>query len=230
MIDLHRFDRDGFAIAKSLLSPDEVDRLLVLLSPVGSDSDTNRGGVRDVLDRVPKLRGVAEHHAVRRLVDTILGSEALLVRATMFDKTADSNWKVPWHQDLTIAVDKRLDTPSYGPWSVKSGLIHVQAPTSILMRMLTVRIHLDPCPAENGALRVMPGSHKLGRIDQNYAVQYVDERAAVYCEAMVGDALLMRPLLLHASSVCQHPFHRRVLHLDFAAGKLDGELQWRMRS
>jgi hypothetical protein len=36
----------------------------------------------------------------------------------------------------------------------------------------------------------------------------------------------MRPLLLHASSPAQRPGHRRVIHLEFAAGELPGGLEW----
>lgn len=105
----------------------------------------------------------------------------------------------------------------------------MQPPTEVLNRMVTVRVHLDPCPAENGALRVMPGSHRLGRIDQNDAPSFVDEERAVMCEAQAGEALVMRPLLLHASSAAEAPVHRRILHFDFANGDLGNGLEWCMR-
>jgi hypothetical protein len=41
-----------------------------------------------------------------------------------------------------------------------------------------------------------------------------------------GGVLLMRPLLLHASSASQVPRHRRVLHIEWAAQELPGGLQW----
>jgi ectoine hydroxylase-related dioxygenase (phytanoyl-CoA dioxygenase family) len=95
--------------------------------------------------------------------------------------------------------------------------------------MLTVRVHLDPCPAANGALRVMPGTHRLGRIDQNHAPNHVIEDQAVVCEVQAGAALVMRPLLLHASSPSTEPTHRRVLHFDYANAALPHGLRWRMR-
>lgn len=58
-----------------------------------------------------------------------------------FDKQPSANWKVPWHQDVTIAVKKPLDLPDYYPWSVKRGIHQVQPPTAILDQMLTVKIH-----------------------------------------------------------------------------------------
>lgn len=228
-LDPERFRREGFAMMPSLLSSAEVGELITLIER-DVKTEPGRGGVRDVMDSVPALRAVADHPAVRAVVDAVLGEEAFVVRSTLFDKTADANWKIPWHQDLTIAVERRLDTEGYWPWSVKNGVQHVQPPTRVLERMVTVRIHLDPCPASNGALRVLPGSHLLGRVNQNHVEEHVTENPATTCVADAGEALVMRPLLLHASSASETPGHRRVLHFDFAAGELENGLQWRLRN
>ncbi len=224
--NLAAFESEGFALIPSLLSSAEIAELLSLLE-ANLTPEQGRAGVRDVMDALPALRAIASHEGVRFIVDGVLGPEALVVRATLFDKTDAANWKVPWHQDLTIAVQERRDTAGYGPWSVKAGIQHVQPPTAVLNRMLTVRLHLDPCPASNGALRVMPGTHHLGRLDQNHIARFVSEDLATTCEAQPGDALVMRPLLLHASSQSLTPAHRRVLHFDFAAGELANGLAWR---
>jgi len=212
----------------SLFSSAEVAHLISLIEAHISPG-TKRGGVRDVMDRAPQLRAAAEDIRVRDIVEHVLGSTAFVVRSILFDKTAGANWKVPWHQDLTIAVDSRRDTEGYGPWSIKEGIVHVQPPTEVLARMVTVRIHMDPCPAINGALRVLPGTHKLGRLNQNHLDCHIDEARAITCAAQPGDALIMRPLLLHASSPSIVPAHRRILHFDFANGGLYNGLTWRMR-
>ena len=226
--DLAAFDREGFAMWPSLLSSNEVAALISSLEE-SIVPGSHRGGVRDVMDAVPALQAVAAHGSVRLPVEAVLGPDAFPVRSTLFDKTGAANWKVPWHQDVTIAVQERHDAEGYGPWSVKSGVQHVQPPTSVLNRMVTVRIHLDPCPAENGALRVLPGTHHLGRLDQNHVAPFVNEELAVTCEAHAGDALIMRPLVLHASAQSLSPAHRRVLHFDFATGDLANSLAWRIR-
>lgn len=223
--DLQRFLDDGFAITSPLLSPTEIAELIALIEG-DAGPQSKRGGVRDVMNRLPALSAVADHREVRSIVAQVLGEEAFVVRSTLFDKTPGANWKVPWHQDVTIAVRKRIDTEGYAPWSTKQGIIHVQPPTEILNNMVTVRVHLDPCPADNGALRVMPGSHRIGRIDQNAAPAFVDRDKVVICEAQPGEALVMRPLLLHASSPSQLPAHRRILHFDFAAAALPNNLEW----
>ncbi|HEX9201419.1 MAG TPA: phytanoyl-CoA dioxygenase family protein [Acidobacteriaceae bacterium] len=225
-----QFEQDGFAIAAGLLNAAEVEHVLALIKREAAEfNGPRKGGARDVLELVPELHEISHHTSVLQVARQVLGEEAFVVRATLFDKTPDANWKVPWHQDLTIAVEDRREVGGYGPWSLKAGVHHVQPPTEVLQGMVTVRIHLDACPPTNGALRVMPGSHRFGRVSQNDVEPYVDDAIAVICAVGVGDALVMRPLLFHASSASREPGHRRVLHFDYAAGSLAGGLRWRMR-
>lgn len=154
-----------------------------------------------------------------------LGKKAFAVRAIFFDKTATTNWRVPWHQDLTIAVAKQIETPGFDGWSIKEGVQHVQPPREILESMAAIRLHLDDCGADNGALKVVPGSHTLGRIDAASAAARA-QMSATICEARKGDALLMRPLLLHSSSPSTNPNHRRVLHIEYATQDLPNGLEW----
>lgn len=228
MIDMQQFEREGFAMTPSLFSSAEISHLIARLEGHAAHGP-KRGGIRDIMQRLPELRATADHPAIRTIVEQLLGPDAFIVRSTLFDKTDTANWKVPWHQDLTIAVDSRRETEGYGPWSTKEEVTHVQPPTRVLESMVTIRIHLDPCPATNGALRVQPGTHHLGRLNQNHVQSFVDEAKAITCAAQPGEALIMRPLLLHASSPSSTPAHRRVLHFDFAVGDLDNGLSWRMR-
>jgi ectoine hydroxylase-related dioxygenase (phytanoyl-CoA dioxygenase family) len=231
VVDIAQFEKEGFVITAPLFSLEEVQQFVALLEQQKRFNEgPRRGGLRDVLDNLPALRSTSNHPSIRNLVDHVLGQDAFVVRATLFDKTESSNWKVPWHQDVTIAVTERRDVSGYGPWSNKAGVTHVQPPSEVLERMITVRVHLDACPASNGALRVMPGTHRLGRLNQDHVDEHVEEARAFCCEAGVGEALLMRPLLLHASSTAEHPGHRRVLHFDYALGKLAAGLEWRMRT
>jgi hypothetical protein len=46
------------------------------------------------------------------------------------------------------------------------------------------------------------------------------------CEATAGDALLLRPLILHASRKAISAKPRRVIHLEFSAVSLPDPLRW----
>jgi ectoine hydroxylase-related dioxygenase (phytanoyl-CoA dioxygenase family) len=225
MISAQAVGFSGFAIVDDVLDAAEIHQLQRLMESVVS-SEQGRGGVRNLLD-IPEVRELACSDAVMKLVRPILGEAAFPVRGILFDKKDGANWKVPWHQDVTIAVIDRTDTDGYGAWSMKQDVLHVQPPASVLEKMLSVRLHLDDCPKTNGALRVIPESHAKGKLSQQQIETIVTQSEAVTCEVMQGGALLMRPLLIHASSAADSPNHRRVIHFDYANVALDGGLQWR---
>ena len=227
MISTPTIARDGFTIAHRVLRPEAL-AALIQLSEASVIPEEGRGGVRNLLD-MPAFRDLAESAQVRSLVTPILGENAFAVRGILFDKTDQANWKVPWHQDVTIAVTHKVEANGYGPWSIKAGVQHVQPPTQILESMLSVRIHLDDCPASNGALRVLPGTHLSGKLPQTEIEAAAYRIAPFTCEAGPGDALLMRPLLVHASSPSNTPCHRRVIHFDYASTELAGDMEWRER-
>lgn len=151
-----------------------------------------------------------------------------LAKAIYFDKPAGSNWLVAWHQDLMINVDHRpAELLGFGPWTSKLEGVSVQPPVDVLENVCTIRIHLDDCGASNGALRVVPGSHRLGVVHS--AAQAALTASAVTCPVPAGGAMLMRPLLLHASNRSTSDRPRRVIHLEFSSAELPGGLQWRER-
>lgn len=216
-------NRDGFVTVRSVvlnLAPlsAEIDNLL-------EDNGTAHG-LRNVLDASLEARRLACDGPPHRLAATVLGAAARPVRGLVFDKTPAANWKVPWHQDRTIAVRRKIEVPGYGPWSVKAGVPHVQPPVHILERVVAVRLHLDDMDEDNGPLRVLPGSHRVGIMDDADIERWRASVGPIVCSAAAGDALLVRPLLLHASSPARRPRRRRVLHIEYASTELGGGLEW----
>lgn len=78
----------------------------------------------------------------------------------------------------------------------------------------------------NGVLRVLPGTHKLGRLSADQITAAQAEITSVNATVKTGGAVLMKPLLLHSSSLGSDPSHRRVIHIDFASAGLPGGLSW----
>jgi len=215
----------GYAIIETILSEDLVAILRDEISRLALPS-SRTGGIRNAAEKSSILRDFASGGPPALLARSVLGSAARPVKVTVFDKTPGANWKVPWHQDLTIAVRERRETEGFGPWTVKDGVPHVQPPVEILAGMLAVRVHLDETSAENGALRVIPGSHRLGRLSQDEVSRLRDEVDEVICAIPEGGALLMRPLLLHASPAALRAGHRRVIHIEYSASELPFGLAW----
>ena len=216
--------RDGFSMVEGLLSDQEVESLLDFVEK-NIPTEDSRGGVRNLLD-FQRMRDLAESTTILKEVQAVLGDGARVVRGILFDKTEGANWKVPWHQDVTIAVKRRIEAEGFGLWSSKAGVLHVQPPTHILERMVSIRLHLDNCPQENGALRVIAGSHVNGKLDERLVPELAERCTVVTCTMRRGGALVMRPLLLHASSSSIVPSHRRVIHFDYAAVDLPVGMGW----
>jgi hypothetical protein len=224
-------DIDGFVIVEGVLDRDEVSALLAALGQFQSGDFALRlkgkmFAMRNLLEAVPEINSLARSAKLRDLVEPVLGSDFRPVRGILFDKVNGANWKVPWHQDVTIALKARVDAEGLGPWSTKAGVIHVQPPASVLDSIVSVRLHLDVCGEWNGALRVIPGTHRRGRIREEEIPTVRAGEREVVCAVPVGGALLMRPLLLHASSASDSPAHRRVIHLDFASVRLPDPMRW----
>jgi ectoine hydroxylase-related dioxygenase (phytanoyl-CoA dioxygenase family) len=226
-------DARGYALVPDVVSGDDVRRLLMALEEADGAEGVRRResvyAIRNLLEAVPAVAELARSPEVRALVEPVLGAGAFAVRGILFDKTPDANWKVAWHQDLTVAVRERREVAGFGPWSEKAGVVHVQPPAAVLERMVTVRLHLDPCGPENGPVQVIPGSHRAGRLSANEVQRWRAERAPEAACTGIGGVLLMRPLLLHASSPSTLPAHRRVIHLEFSADDLPGGLEWHGR-
>ena len=158
---------------------------------------------------------------------SVLGDEARPVRAVLFDKTAERNWALGWHQDRTIVVKERMNADGYGPWTVKSGLIQVEPPFEILERMVTLRVHLDAVDERNAPLRIVPGSHRLGRLPEAEIGRVVTTFGERLCLAERGDVWLYATSIVHASLAADPPRRRRVLQVDFSADATPGPLAWR---
>jgi hypothetical protein len=224
-------ERDGFAIVPDVVAREVVDGVIAALGALAPSAATlERNGrmyaMRDLLRQVPQLRALAGSEPLRALVGAVLGPAAFVVRGLLFDKTPEANWPVPWHQDLTIAVKARVDEPGYGPWTIKGGVPHVRPPVAVLQGMLTLRVHLDDCDALRGPLRVVPGSHAHGRLEAGAIRRWLETVRPVSCHVPRGGVLVMRPLILHASSPAADPRRRRVLHLEYAAEHLPGNVGW----
>ena len=214
-------EEEGFAVIPACLDDGTVQALRKRF-------DENARPARNLLSD-PEIRRLAQARVVRDISELVLGPECFAVRGILFNKTASANWKVVWHQDLTISVREYRDIRGFGPWTTKAGILHVQPPPDVLSGMLAIRLHLDCSELENGPLRLIPGSHRHGRLSVE-ELRRVDKEKAVVCTVPTGGALVMRPLVVHASSSCIAPKPRRVMHLEFAANELPGGLDWHDRA
>ena len=220
---LTRLQADGFAVLPQLYAAAEIAALLhAIESAPASGSNFRRGqdvfAIREVLDEVPKLWPLLLTDALRSVLTQLFPAGCHLTKAIYFDKPAGSNWLVAWHQDLMINVDQRRNLPGFGPWTSKPEGVSVQPPVAVLENECTIRLHLDDCDATNGALKIVPGSHRHGVVPAAEIAGFTSD--ATTCAVPAGGAMLMKPLLLHASNRSTSARPRRVVHLEFASVEL----------
>jgi phytanoyl-CoA dioxygenase PhyH len=221
MPDLNTFDAVGFCVLAGVVPPADCDRLCSTLSAEVPDTVGSRTLLAHPACR-ELVATISNHSEVRPLLPPSL----VAVQCTLFDKTPDKNWLVSLHQDLSIPVRARVESDQFGAWSRKEGQWFVQPPEEVLNRLVAVRVHLDASTAENGPLRVVPGSHRFGRLTAPEADTHRKALGEIAVESPRGGALVMRPLLLHASSKATSPIHRRVLHFVFGPADLPHGLEW----
>lgn len=148
------------------------------------------------------------------------------VRIVAFNKEGDTNWGVPWHQDRVICCAARHESPGFGNWSRKAGVWHCEPPKTLLDQMVFVRVHLDACDAENGAMEIALGSHHLGVVTSKTAAEMASSCETEICTANRGDVQVLNMLLLHRSLPSHSKAARRVLRVDYASTDLPDPLEW----
>ncbi len=206
-----KLDQDGWALASTHLDRTTLDALRTSAFTDGS------AGQRCLLDDAAVRQTALDLR--RRLIDSdVLPSTAVAIQAIAFDKNPSTNWKVTWHQDLMFPFTCKVKSTDYALPSIKDGIHYARPPREVLEKLLAVRLHLDDCDETNGPLRVASGSHRHGFFKGAEIPSMLQQSKEVACLAKEGEVLLMRPLLLHASSPATTPKHRRVLHFVYHSG------------
>lgn len=164
---------------------------------------------------VPQVARLAHDSRLLEIARRQLGKEAFPFRATLFEKSGKANWLVVWHQDTALPLKEQFDSPGWGPWSEKAGIMYAHAPAWALFHVAALRIHLDASTGENGPLRVVPDSHTLGVLTDDEIGRLVKERGFIECLVPCGGVLAMSPLLVHSSSKARTEAPRRVLHIEY---------------
>src|SRR5439155_3937861 len=113
----------GYAITPRCLSPRECDEIADALSAAAISR--SRAGIRHLMSN-PTVAALAIDDRLIELAKEWLGHVAVPFRATLFEKSYNTNWLIPWHQDTALPLTKRLDATGWGPL-VGKGRGHVCA-------------------------------------------------------------------------------------------------------
>lgn len=222
------FQKRGFTTINSVYSQEEIDAIIKFIdeqdtnSPIFRKSE-NLFAIRQFIKELPQIKSLIFNERLKSIINTI-EENAFIVKSIYFDKPENSNWFVAYHQDLTISVDKKENSEGFGPWTSKHNQFAVQPPIEILENIFTIRIHLDDTDENNGALKVIDGSH-LKNIYRPEKIDWTNEKES-FCNVGAGGIMLMKPLLLHSSSRTSNQKRRRVIHIEFSNKTLPNPLNW----
>lgn len=214
----------GHSLLNDIYTQREVKKMSHLLYKHFSESGEPSFGKRLLLMDFPTLKPFLLNENLLEIVRSIDPS-AFLTKAIYFDKPQTQNWAVGWHQDIPINVIKKVPTEGFTSWTLKNGLNSVCPPEEILHSIFTIRVHLDDTTEQNGALRVISGSHKRRFTDGEIKTITANSNPSL-CIVKSGGVHLMKPLILHSSARASTQKKRRVIHLEFCSVELPGELRW----
>ncbi len=236
-----QLSENGFAIIEQIFSQNELERILQEIEIYSENNSKNNDifAIRCFLLKVPTLKNILLNEKITSLL-SVFGENYKVVKAIYFDKPKSTNWLVNWHQDLTISVKEKFEIEAFSKWlpkkysdknssdDHKEGYFSVQPTQKYLDNILTIRIHLDDCTKENGALRVLPKTHKIIQNSKDFPTDYLAKFShnEQICEIKKGGILLMKPLILHSSKRTENNQKRRVIHLEFSNLALPKPLIW----
>lgn len=203
-----QFDRDGFVLVNGVFSEEETG-VLIRAVDEGGRVARNAWNLPDAAGRSSKLAlwnelGDDVFAAVSASPRIVNGARMLLredvyhwhSKVMLKEAKVGGAWE--WHQD-------------YGYW-YNDGCLYP--------RLISCMIALDRANRENGCLKVLVGSHHMGRIEHGKAgsqagadperIREIEKRFELkYCEAEPGSALFFHCNLLHSSESNTSERHRR---------------------
>ena len=210
----YSFDEHGFMILNqvfdnSQISPirDLVDRIISygenhLEDPFSNyylSHRTDNGVLYDLFQRHPEFHLLAKNKHILDTLELVLGSDIFLYENSLVYKPKKKNNSVDWHQDF---INRPHEPRKFIAW-----------------------IALDKITKENGAMKMIPGSHKLGFLPYYQVpgethhtklnLENVDTSNAVYVTLEAGDVIIFNQLVIHGSDQIDSDLPRRAYRVSF---------------
>lgn len=216
-MSINAFTEDGYLFEESMISSDDCDKIISYL-------DSKQSAVQIPFSNIPwgygnliddeQLRCVYENHHVLDTCKHILGESFVFNHLMVNNKAAWIGPSVEWHQE-TFNID------TYAPGAITGD--------DSWKNFLQIYIALHEHTLENGCLRIVPQSHKLGVlphediINENFGHKRrvpSDTMDMIYDKCGIknvlmqpGDALFFNHRLVHGSSSNVSPLSRKAIVL-----------------
>jgi hypothetical protein len=111
---IDEFDLKGYIIINDIYSDEEVETIIDLISNTPPVNETFRKtkdlfAIRQFIKEVPRVSRLIFNRKLKALISDLFGADFFVTKSIYFDKPAQSNWFVAYHQDLTISVDQKTE-------------------------------------------------------------------------------------------------------------------------
>ena len=209
----NNFNNDGYVLKKNLFSEDEINKLKNFIE---SSSD-KKNDARETRSSTGKLSITLWDHPSDDLFGKFSTNERIVkpMEEYLGDEVYHYHSKIIWKKPGDGGFDWHQD---YGYW-YHNACLYPDMGSCFIM--------LDKATKENGCLKVLKGSHKVGRIghgisdtpEQTADMERIDElekrHECVHIIANPGDVLFFHANLLHSSDANKSKDSRRTLIVCF---------------
>ena len=213
-MQLAEVEQRGFAVLPEVFTRSEVERHDESLRR--DPLSRSRAGMRHALKH-PAIQFMAHDPRLQAIARGVLGCDPFPSSATLFDKPAVSNWLVVRHQDTALPRGERHEIPQLGPRCVEDGVIYGHAVANAPSGIVAPRFDLDDSGSENGPLRVLPATHRMGVLTGERIQGLSTQQPVVDYRVRRDGIAVLRTLRIHASSKSRSTGPRRMLQIRSAA-------------
>jgi len=188
--NVRQYQNEGYTICREVVTPATLTRMRAIID-----------GFIDEMSQVMRPEHLDKPHVWHRRfldmcatpelldhVEPFIGPDIVLFSSHIISKAKRDGLAVPWHQDANY-------------WSLEP------------MNVITLWLAIDDATVENGCMRVIPGTHRLGPLEhvpaedpqtkvlhEGLPPEAFDEARAVNCELRAGDCSFHAPYTIHGSA------------------------------
>jgi len=198
MLNKPSLARDGFVILPNLLEPARIAELIAAVEQLYQAEGSRAGSefrqephcrrLANLVDKGEIFLPLLTEPAVHGALEEVLGASYKLSSLNARSADPESDSAQPLHADMGALPDER------GYWVCNTVWM------------------LDDFTKENGALRVVPGTHRAGRLPENGRTPHPEE---VLVTGTAGTAVVMNAHLWHGGTANRTKQPRRAIHAFF---------------
>jgi phytanoyl-CoA hydroxylase len=213
-MEQYNFNDHGFVILKKVFDTDTLTKMRDLTDRIIQDGEkeledpfstyymrhrTDQGALYDLFQRHPEFQDMAKNNVILDEIAKVVGDDIFLYENSLVYKPKGKNNEVPWHQDF---INRPTEPIKFIAW-----------------------IALDDVLIDNGAMKVIPGSHKNGFLPwftipgethhTRLKLDGIKLDDYIFAELEAGDVLIFNQLLLHSSDRIVSDKPRRAYRISY---------------